>query len=82
MAHRITDDELRSYLEATSKSGLIAWLMERCDEDEKLRASLLDLVSVAYRLEQTRITRGFEHDVVTGVVRPITMWYTVATMPR
>ena len=45
MAHKISDDELRSYLEAAGKSDLIAWLMERCDEDERLRASLLDLVT-------------------------------------
>ncbi|MCL5736105.1 MAG: hypothetical protein M1274_11045, partial [Actinobacteria bacterium] len=45
MAHKITNDELSSYLEATSKADLIAWLMERCEEDEKLRASLLDLVT-------------------------------------
>jgi hypothetical protein len=45
MTHKISDDELRSYLEAASKADLIAWLMERCDEDERLRASLLDLVT-------------------------------------
>lgn len=45
MAHKISDDELRSYLEAASKADLITWLMERCDEDEGLRASLLDLVT-------------------------------------
>jgi hypothetical protein len=45
MTHKISDDELRSYLEATSKSELIAWLLDRCQDDEKLRASLLDLVT-------------------------------------
>jgi hypothetical protein len=45
MTHKIGNDELRSYLEATGKSDLIAWLMERCDEDERLRVSLLDLAT-------------------------------------
>jgi len=45
MPHRITDNELRSYLERIAKPDLIAWLMRRCQEDEKLRASLLDLAT-------------------------------------
>lgn len=45
MARRISDDELRTYLEATGKPELVAWLLERCQDDEKLRASLLDLVT-------------------------------------
>jgi len=45
MARRISDDELRTYLEATGKSELVMWLLERCQDDGKLRASLLDLVT-------------------------------------
>ena len=45
MTHKIADDELRGYVERVSKPDLIAWLLERCHEDEKLRASLLDLVT-------------------------------------
>ena len=45
MPHRITNNELRSYLERIAKPNLIAWLMRRCQEDEKLRASLLDLAT-------------------------------------
>ena len=45
MAHRITDTELKSYLEAISGPGLIGWLIDRCQEDEKLRVSLLDFAT-------------------------------------
>jgi len=45
MTHEITDDELRDYLDQISKPDLIAWLMERCQDDEGLRASLLDLAT-------------------------------------
>ncbi len=45
MADRITDDELRDYLAIISKPDLIAWLMDRCRGDEKLRAALLDLAT-------------------------------------
>jgi len=45
MARRISDDELRTYLEATGKPELVGWLLERCQNDKKLRASLLDLVT-------------------------------------
>lgn len=45
MAHKITDEQLRGYLDATSKPDLITWLMGRCQQDEALRASLLDLVT-------------------------------------
>lgn len=41
----MTDSQLRSYLRQTRKSDLIAWLIEQCEEDERLRASLLDLVT-------------------------------------
>jgi len=45
MVRRISDDKLQQYVEAIGKSELIAWLLERCQDDEKLRASLLDLVT-------------------------------------
>jgi hypothetical protein len=45
MARRITDDRLQEYLEAIGKPELIAWLLDRCQDDEKLRASLPDLVT-------------------------------------
>jgi hypothetical protein len=45
MAHQISADELRDYLEAISKPDLIAWLVERCQNDEGLRTSLLDLAT-------------------------------------
>jgi hypothetical protein len=45
MVEKITDDKLSSYLQKVGKPELIAWLMARCREDEKLRASLLDLVA-------------------------------------
>ena len=45
MARKITDKALKSYLAKASKPDLIAWLLERCQEDERLRASLLDLVT-------------------------------------
>jgi len=45
MTRRITDDRLQEYLETISKPELIAWLLDRCQDDEKLRASLLDLVT-------------------------------------
>ncbi len=51
MARRISDDELRIYLEATGKPELVAWLLERCQDDEKLRASLLDLVTPKARTD-------------------------------
>lgn len=43
MSHRITDSELRSYFEKIGKPELIDWLVDRCQQDEALRASLLDL---------------------------------------
>ncbi len=43
MARRITDDKLQEYLETIGKPELIAWLLDRCQDDKKLRASLLDL---------------------------------------
>jgi len=45
MVQRISDSKLTSYLKKISKPELIAWLVERCREDEKLRASLLDLAA-------------------------------------
>jgi hypothetical protein len=36
---------LRTYLETTGKPELVAWLLERCQDDGKLRACLLDLVT-------------------------------------
>jgi len=45
MTRRISDDKLRAYLEPIGKPALIAWLLERCQDDEKLRTSLLDLVT-------------------------------------
>ncbi|MBN2138980.1 MAG: hypothetical protein JW720_14320 [Sedimentisphaerales bacterium] len=45
MVEKITDDKLSSYLQKVGKPELIAWLMARCREDEKLRASLLDLAA-------------------------------------
>jgi len=45
MARKINDSTLKNYLAKTSKPELIAWLMERCQQDERLRASLLDLVT-------------------------------------
>ena len=45
MGHKITDKELRDYLEATEKPDLIAWLIDRCQQDDTLRASLLDRVT-------------------------------------
>lgn len=43
MTRKITDKALKSYLKGISKPDLVAWLIERCSEDDKLRASLLDL---------------------------------------
>jgi len=45
MARRISDDKLREYLQPIGKPELIAWLLEHCQDDEKLQASLLDLVT-------------------------------------
>jgi hypothetical protein len=45
MVEKITYDKLSSYLQKVGKPELIACLMARCREDEKLRASLLDLVA-------------------------------------
>jgi hypothetical protein len=45
MVEKITDSKLSSYLQKISKPELIAWLVERCREDENLRASLLDLAA-------------------------------------
>ena len=36
---------LKNYLAKISKPELVAWLLDRCQEDERLRASLLDLVT-------------------------------------
>ena len=45
MVRKISDNALKNYLAKTSKPERIARLMERCQEHEKLRASLLDLVT-------------------------------------
>ncbi len=45
MSHKISDKTLKSHLEKISKPDLVAWLMKRCADDEKLRASLLDLAT-------------------------------------
>jgi len=58
MARKISDNELRTYLEATGKPELVAWLLERCQDDDKLRASLLDLV-----------TPKAHRDVLAGEIR-------------
>jgi membrane-bound lytic murein transglycosylase MltF len=51
MAHPIPDNELQNYLERISKADLIAWLMERCQDDEKLRVALLDLATPQEKVE-------------------------------
>jgi hypothetical protein len=45
MTHKITESTLNGYLQKVRKPELVAWLLERCRQDEKLRASLLDLAT-------------------------------------
>jgi len=45
MVEKITDSKLKNYLKKIGKAELITWLVERCQEDENLRTSLLDLAT-------------------------------------
>ncbi len=45
MSKKISDDKLKEYISRLDSEALTQWLIEQCQDDDKLRTSLLDLAA-------------------------------------